>query len=145
MAADGTVDKIAQKYADYNLPECVCIGKNTDVKETTSAQKEKVSKNTDSDTAQEEHVGFVGKMKQGFANFGNITKQLCKGFGATLSIFFLTMIISLPLGLLVTFGRMTKDYTDPLDHKNIYFYYAWYAIDASASGCILWSILSFWY
>ncbi|MEE0290420.1 amino acid ABC transporter permease [Jutongia hominis] len=47
-------------------------------------------------------------MKQGFANFGNITKQLCKGFGATLSIFFLTMIISLPLGLLVTFGRMTK-------------------------------------
>ena len=108
MAADGTVDKIAQKYADYNLPECVCIGKNTDVKETTSAQKEKVSKNTDSDTAQEEHVGFVGKMKQGFANFGNITKQLCKGFGATLSIFFLTMIISLPLGLLVTFGRMTK-------------------------------------
>ncbi len=27
MAADGTVDKIAENYADYNLPEMLCIGK----------------------------------------------------------------------------------------------------------------------
>lgn len=27
MAADGTVDKIAQNYADYNLPEMLCIEK----------------------------------------------------------------------------------------------------------------------
>ncbi len=27
MAADGTVDKIAEDYADYNLPEMLCIGK----------------------------------------------------------------------------------------------------------------------
>ena len=28
MAEDGTVDKIAEKYADYGVPGALCIGKN---------------------------------------------------------------------------------------------------------------------
>jgi polar amino acid transport system substrate-binding protein len=27
LAADGTVDKIAEEYADYGIPESLCIGK----------------------------------------------------------------------------------------------------------------------
>ena len=34
--------------------------------------------------------------------------QLCGGFGTTLSIFGMTLLISLPLGLLVALGRMSK-------------------------------------
>ena len=29
MAEDGTVDKIAEKYADYGVPGALCIGKNS--------------------------------------------------------------------------------------------------------------------
>ena len=35
--------------------------------------------------------------------------QLIKGLGVTAEIFFLTLICSLPLGLLVSFGRMSKN------------------------------------
>ncbi|MDD7403248.1 MAG: amino acid ABC transporter permease [Butyribacter sp.] len=52
---------------------------------------------------------FLEKVKTGFANFGDIIKQLLFGFGATLSIFVLTLLFSLPLGLLITFGRMSKN------------------------------------
>lgn len=38
----------------------------------------------------------------------NLLSQLMGGMGTTLSIFFITLAISLPLGLLVAFGRMSK-------------------------------------
>lgn len=41
-------------------------------------------------------------------NIGKIVKQIAGGYGDILVIFFLTLIISLPLGLLVAFGRMSK-------------------------------------
>lgn len=37
-----------------------------------------------------------------------VVKQLAEGYVDALTIFFLTLLISLPLGLLVTFGRMSK-------------------------------------
>ena len=40
--------------------------------------------------------------------FQTMITQLGQGFGTTLSIFFLTLLGSLPLGLLVTFGRRSK-------------------------------------
>ena len=40
--------------------------------------------------------------------FGSITKQLGKGMLATLAIFFLTLIFSMPLGLLLTAIRMSR-------------------------------------
>ena len=41
-------------------------------------------------------------------NFGQIMAQLMEGVGATLLIFFLTLLFSMPLGLLLTFIRMSK-------------------------------------
>lgn len=38
-----------------------------------------------------------------------ILLQLMKGMGVTAEIFFLTLLFSLPLGLLVAFGRMSKN------------------------------------
>ena len=42
-------------------------------------------------------------------NYASVTKQLLEGFGTTFSIFILTLLLSLPLGLLVSFGRMSKN------------------------------------
>lgn len=43
-----------------------------------------------------------------FARLGLIFVQLLPGFSRSLLIFFLTLLLSLPLGLLVSFGRMSK-------------------------------------
>ncbi len=41
-------------------------------------------------------------------SFIEVTQQLLKGFGVTCELFFLTLILSLPLGLLVAFCSMSK-------------------------------------
>lgn len=41
--------------------------------------------------------------------FGDIILQLLTGFLVTLKIFFITVILSLPLGLIVALGRMSKN------------------------------------
>lgn len=43
-------------------------------------------------------------------NLSVMLAQLLKGIAVTAEIFFLTLIFSLPLGLLVAFGRMSKKY-----------------------------------
>ena len=40
---------------------------------------------------------------------GNMLLQLLSGMGTTLAIFFLTLVFSLPLGMIVAFGRMSKN------------------------------------
>lgn len=40
--------------------------------------------------------------------FPGVVKQLAEGYVDALTIFFLTLLISLPLGLIVAFGRMSK-------------------------------------
>ena len=42
------------------------------------------------------------------AQFVPVTLALLKGFGETLNIFLLTLVFSIPLGLLVAFGNMSK-------------------------------------
>ena len=42
------------------------------------------------------------------AQFVPVTLALLKGFGETLNIFLLTLVFSIPLGLLVAFGAMSK-------------------------------------
>jgi len=44
----------------------------------------------------------------GAVDMAVIFSRLTAGFGKTLIIFFLTLVLSLPLGLLVSFGRMSK-------------------------------------
>ncbi|MDE6030814.1 MAG: ABC transporter permease subunit, partial [Oscillospiraceae bacterium] len=41
-------------------------------------------------------------------SFWEVTKQLADGFGVTLMIFGITLAASLPLGLIITFGSMSK-------------------------------------
>ena len=41
------------------------------------------------------------------AQFWNVTEALLQGFGQTLNIFFLTLLFSIPLGLVVCFGSMS--------------------------------------
>lgn len=41
-------------------------------------------------------------------NFSNLILQLFQGLGNTVLLFVLTLLFSLPLGLIVTFGRMSK-------------------------------------
>lgn len=50
---------------------------------------------------------------QGFSEFWDklviMVPQLMEGLGVTVTIFFLTLIFSLPLGLVLSFGRMAKN------------------------------------
>lgn len=41
------------------------------------------------------------------SQFWNVTEALAQGFGQTLNIFFLTLLFSIPLGLVVCFGSMS--------------------------------------
>ena len=41
--------------------------------------------------------------------FGTVLLQLSKGLVVSVEIFFLTLLFSLPLGLVVAFGRMSKN------------------------------------
>ena len=82
MLDDGTFAKIA---ADWDLSGCICL--SHDAEPQTDAQN----------TAETESVQFA-----------SICGQLLKGVGASLAIFFLTLLFALPLGLLIAFGRMSK-------------------------------------
>lgn len=42
-------------------------------------------------------------------NFQTMMRQLFEAFGCTLEIFLLTLLFSLPLGLIISFGRMSKN------------------------------------
>ena len=79
---DGTISSIAEKW---DLADAVCLTKD--------------SKVTDSDDDSSKSFGEM---------IGYVCKELAKGMGATLSIFFLTLLFSLPLGLVIAFGRMSK-------------------------------------
>ena len=82
MVDDGAFQKIAK---EWELEDCVCLSADSvAVKQTEVVEK-----------------SFGEK-------FLNICEQLLKGVGASLAIFFLTLLFSLPLGLLVAFGRMSR-------------------------------------
>ena len=84
MLSDGTFDEIATKW---NLQDSVCL----------SAEDTYLDESTSNVTT----VSFGAKVL-------DISKQLSSGLLASLSIFVLTLIFSLPLGLLISAGRMCK-------------------------------------
>lgn len=86
MLADGTFDKIAD---EWGLSDAVCLGQE----------------GTDDVMRSETDSGTLGLSA---ADILDIMKQLLQGLGATLTIFFLTLLFSLPLGLLVTFMRLSR-------------------------------------
>lgn len=86
MLEDGTFDIIAR---DWELEESVCLGKEGS---DAVMKAEKTAKN-DSNF---------------FAELGNVIVQLSSGIGASLAIFALTLIFSLPLGMLLMFARRSR-------------------------------------
>ncbi len=85
MLADGTFMQIAKKWG---VEESVCLGEEG--KDAVMKAEENVS---------------GGKAGSGFID---VLSQLSSGMVSTLVIFLLTLIFSLPLGLLLTFIRMSK-------------------------------------
>ena len=86
MLEDGTFLQIAE---DWDLTTCICLGQEG----ADSVMKME---------AEQSGNGFsVSKLI-------DITKQLAKGMEATLLIFVLTLVFSMPLGLLICFIRRSK-------------------------------------
>ena len=85
MLADGTFMDIAKKW---NVDESVCLGQES---------KDSVMKAEGASDGSGSQNGFT-----------DILGQLSTGMISTLGIFVLTLIFSLPLGLLLTFIRMSK-------------------------------------
>jgi polar amino acid transport system substrate-binding protein len=92
MLDDGTFDEIAE---NWGLEENVCLSADD-----TFSDGESVSASADSS----EKTTF----KDFLATFADVSKQLAAGLLASLTIFLLTLIFSMPLGLLVMAGRMSK-------------------------------------
>ena len=86
MKADGTFDKIAEKWG---LADSVCL----------SADDKYIDK--------EETTALPGQSNDG-VDWGSMLKQISEGMLATLLLFALTLILSMPLGLLVAFVRMSR-------------------------------------
>ncbi|MBR3448793.1 MAG: ABC transporter permease subunit [Oscillospiraceae bacterium] len=82
MLDDGSFARIAD---EWGLSGSVCLSRETENKAETAA----------------ETVSFGEKL-------GSICMQLLKGVGASLAIFFLTLLFALPLGLLIAAGKMSK-------------------------------------
>ncbi len=93
MLADGTFEEIAKKWG---LEESICLSPDDQVQDGNAAATA-----TDSTSTGKKNTSFWDK-------FCSITKQLAEGLLASLVIFFLTLLFSLPLGLLVAAGRMCK-------------------------------------
>lgn len=86
MNEDGTIDKIAK---EWGLEDSICFGD-----EGSSAVK-------DSEEKVVEEEAFLEK-------FVRVVKQMASGMGASLLIFVLTLVFSLPLGFIVMFIRTSK-------------------------------------
>lgn len=86
MLADGTFYEIAEKW---ELTECICLGKEG----TDAAYLQDAKKSADKSFVQ---------------SFVSVTKQLSKGMLASLAIFVLTLVFSMPLGLLICSIRTSK-------------------------------------
>lgn len=91
MEQDGTFEAVATKWG---LEDCICL------KESFA----NAIRHTDEDvTATEEETASKEKM-----DIPTIIKQLGEGMLATIAIFVLTLLFSMPLGLLLCFLRMSK-------------------------------------
>ena len=88
MAADGTLDKIGDKWG---LTESISLGKD--------------SKKEDAKVDVKTTIPASSSTK---INFGEMLKQISKGMGRSVAIFLLTLLFSIPLGLCITFVRRSK-------------------------------------
>jgi polar amino acid transport system substrate-binding protein len=93
MEEDGTFEKIAEKWG---LSDSICL-----------AQSLEESADNDSLEESAENTALEGNSSKKLS-LTSIISQLGKGMAATLAIFVLTLVFSMPLGLLVAFVRMSR-------------------------------------
>lgn len=91
MKSDGKFDEIAKKWG---LETSVCLSPDDKFFDDSENSNEASEQET-SDTSNK-------------LNFMDVLLQLLNGMQATLLIFVLTLVFSLPLGLLITFARMSR-------------------------------------
>lgn len=92
MLEDGTFMEIA---SDWGLEDSVCLSASDTPSDIISSGSDETENNEDSS-------------ENRFVRILNMTAQISKGLLASLSIFILTLIFSLPLGLLICSGRMCR-------------------------------------
>ena len=93
MLKDGTFDEIA---AEWGLTDCICLGKEG----TDGAYLQDAKKKDDG--------SFTDRLAGAFKNIGKVLTQLSEGMLASLAIFVLTLLFSMPLGLFVCMMRRSK-------------------------------------
>lgn len=102
---DGTFEHIAEKWG---LSDCICLS----MEDTTYVDGGKVveidTSNIEKLTFSDEEDGAKEEKKSKDSKMESIVTQLLEGMVATLKIFLLTLIFSLPLGLCVAFVRMSR-------------------------------------
>ena len=106
MLKDGTFESIAQKWG---LADSVCLS----LEDTTYIDGSKVPANAgdsqeDETDAQDNNVVKAGVPKAKKMGISQIIKQLSSGLAATVAIFVLTILFSMPLGLVIAAARMSK-------------------------------------
>lgn len=74
-------------------------------------------------------------------SFQVMLQQLTTGFGSTLVIFFLTLLFSLPLGMVVYFGRVSRFKPLSWIGESLYFYYERNTADAAAAFVVFRTVL----
>lgn len=101
MLYDGTLEVIAEKWG---LEDSICFsGEDTEYIDGSKVPEVDVSS-----IEKKENTEYEKKDDSKNASVAKIAKQLSKGMMATLKIFFFTLLFSLPLGLCITFMRMSK-------------------------------------
>lgn len=70
-----------------------------------------------------------------------IMREMTAGFGQTCLIFFMTLVLSLPLGLVMYFGRVSKIKLVSGIVQILYISYEGNSVDAAAFGVVLCTIL----
>ena len=94
MKADGKFDEIAKKW---NLETSICLTDGSDSAAATPDQTEEPDQTAPAQSESKKDIDYL-----------SMFMQLLQGMGATLLIFVLTLLFSMPLGLLLTFVRMSK-------------------------------------
>lgn len=110
MLQDGAYEKIAK---DWGLEESICLSEEDrtyiDGKEVPVLDEDTVnSLSVEKDDEEGKENGQKMASKGNGWTLGGIIKQLSRGMLATLGIFFLTLLFSMPLGLLLAAVRMSK-------------------------------------
>ena len=101
MLADGTFEAIAEKW---ELTDCICLGKEG----TDSAYLQDADLPVISSKEEKDNRTFTEKLKDDWNSFVDIVEKLASGMLSSLMIFVLTLVFSMPLGLLLCAIRRSR-------------------------------------